>query len=320
MATGYRDPKSVRVSLGAFDAPSTLLDGVIDRLNLDPRFTTFDFASPDVTAAERPTTMIPQQALFGMNHPFVIERARAICGQEAFRAGDDEAKVRFLYRSLFQRPPTPRELLLTTEFVRSTPRGSEERRGVWRYGHGAAAMDGEGSFEPLAHFDGKAYQAGAAFPDPKLGHLRLTGAGGHPGRRGDAVIRRWVAPVDGVVTISGRLEHLSDKGDGVRGRIVRGDGTPLGEWTAFNDRIDTAVADVTVRKGDTIDFAVDCLEHPMADGFSWAPTVALAKGAGVGPGSWDAKADFAGPPPPLLTPWEQCAQALLLTNEFWFVD
>jgi hypothetical protein len=34
MATGYRDPKSVRVSLGAFDAPSTLLDGVIDR---DPR-------------------------------------------------------------------------------------------------------------------------------------------------------------------------------------------------------------------------------------------------------------------------------------------
>ena len=284
-------------------------------------FTTFDFASPDVTAAERPTTMIPQQALFGMNHPFVIERARAICGQEPFRTGDDDAKVRFLYRSFFQRPPTPRELLLTKEFVRSTPRGGEETRGVWRYGHGApAAGDHDGSFEPLAHFDGKVYQVGPVFPDPRLGHLRLTSTGGHPGRRGDAVIRRWVAPVDGVATISGRLEHLSDKGDGVRGRIVGGDGTVLGEWIAFNDRVDTPVAEVAVRRGDTIDFAVDCREQPTADGFSWAASVTVAKGPGGRPASWDAKADFAGPPPPLLTPWEQCAQALLLTNEFWFVD
>ena len=36
--------------------------------------------------------------------------------------------------------------------------------------------------------------------------------------------------------------------------------------------------------------------------------------------TWDARADFSAPPPPPLTAWEQLAQALLLTNEFMFLD
>jgi mono/diheme cytochrome c family protein len=312
--------RPVDLSQAPFTGRRTLY-GFIDRLNLDPMFATFDFASPDVTAAERPTTMVPQQALFAMNHPFVVERARAICSQEPFRAGDDAAKARLLYRVLFQRAPTPREILLATEFVRSTPRGSDDGRGTWRYGQGdPAAADAQARFTPLAHFSGQAYQAGPEFPDKTLGHVRLTNSGGHPGQPAHAAIRRWVAPVDGVVAITGRLEHLSDKGDGVRGRIIRGDGSVLGDWTAFNDRIDTPLAEVSVKKGDVLDFAVDCREHTMADSFSWAPTVAVVAAPGGKAASWTALADFAGPPPPLLTPWEQCAQALLLTNEFWFVD
>ncbi len=323
--TGGLDPtlggRSVDLSKAPYTGRRTLY-GFIDRLNLDPMFSTFDFASPDVTAAERPTTMVPQQALFGMNHPFVIERARAICGHDVFMAGDDEAKVRFLYRCLFQRAPTAREMLLTTEFVRSTPRGGEENLGPWRYGRGLVgpAVGEPVRFEPLPHFDGKVYQAGAEFPDPQLGHIRLTSTGGHPGRGGNAVIRRWVAPAAGTVTLSGRLEHLSDRGDGVRGRIIRGDGRLLGEWTVFNDRVDTTVADVAVTEGEAIDFTVDCREHPTSDGFLWAPIVTEQTTANGSPALWSAKTDFAGPPPPLLTPWEQCAQALLLTNEFWFVD
>jgi hypothetical protein len=117
---------------GLEQAPRATPRALIRRLSLD-------FASPDVTAAERSTTMVPQQALFGMNHPFVIERARAVCGQEAFKAGEDAAKAKLLYRALFQRPPTQRETLLATEFVRSTPRGGEDDRGVWRYGCGDPA-------------------------------------------------------------------------------------------------------------------------------------------------------------------------------------
>ena len=35
---------------------------------------------------------------------------------------------------------------------------------------------------------------------------------------------------------------------------------------------------------------------------------------------WDAQADFQPPPPPKLEPLEQVAHALLMTNEFLFVD
>jgi hypothetical protein len=213
-------------------------------------------------------------------------------------------------------------MLLATEFVRSTPRGGEDDRGAWRYGCGdtAASPGSSGRFTPLSHFDGQRYQAGPVFPDPLRGHAMLLKTGGHPGPRGNAAIRRWVSPLDGVVTIAGQLQHLSDKGDGICGRIVSGDGTGLGEWTAFNERIEATVAEVPVKKGDVLDFVVDCRETTMADSFSWAPVVTAVSKPGTTAASWNAQADFAGPPPPLLTPWEQCAQALLLTNEFWFVD
>ena len=317
--------RAVSLSAAPFTGRRTLY-GFIDRLNLDPMFPTFDFASPDVSAAERPTTMVPQQALFAMNHPFVIERARAICRNDSFRsAADDDRRTAALYRTIFNRPPTPREVQLTTAFVRSTPRGDEEPRSVWQYGHGdpAAPVDAAERFRPLPFFDGVNYQIGAEFPDPKQGHLRLSASGGHPGRtERDPVIRRWIAPVDGTVAVTGTLEHLRDKGDGIRGRVLAADGTVLGEWTAFNERAETTIPTIEVSRGDVLDFAVDCRKNASSDAFSWAPQVDLAvrPGQPLRAASWSAREDFAGPPPPLLAPWEQCAQALLLTNEFWFID
>jgi len=317
--------RAVSLSTTPFTGRRTLY-GFIDRLNLDPIFPTFDFASPDVSAAERPTTMVPQQALFAMNHPFVIERARAICRNDSFRsAADDDRRVAALYRTIFSRPPTPREVQLTTAFVRSTPRGDEEPRSVWQYGHGdpAAPVDSAERFRPLPFFDGTNYQINAEFPDPKQGHLRLSASGGHPGRtERDPVIRRWIAPVDGTVAVTGTLEHLRDKGDGIRGRVLAADGTVLGEWTAFNERAETTVPTIEVSRGDVLDFAVDCRNNASSDAFSWAPQVdfAVRPGQPLRAASWSAREDFAGPPPPLLAPWEQCAQALLLTNEFWFID
>lgn len=48
----------------------------IDRQDLPQLFRTFDFASPDVSVAQRPQTTIPQQALFALNSPFLV----AQCG------------------------------------------------------------------------------------------------------------------------------------------------------------------------------------------------------------------------------------------------
>ena len=53
----------------------------------------------------------------------------------------------------------------------------------------------------LPLWSGYFWQGGKEYPDLKLGYLRLTATGGHPGKDAQhAAIRRWVAPRDGTVT------------------------------------------------------------------------------------------------------------------------
>ena len=74
-----------------------------------------------------------------------------------------------------------------------------------------------------------------------------------------------------------------------------------------------------MKAGESIDFVVDCRTGPSHDTFEWAPTIRVVEGDGTG-NAWAARDDFAGPPPSPPTPEEQYAQALLMTNEFLFVD
>ncbi len=67
-ATAQNAPAQKRRSVYAF----------IDRQDLPQLFRTFDFASPDVSTAQRPQTTIPQQALFALNSPFLLDQARAL--------------------------------------------------------------------------------------------------------------------------------------------------------------------------------------------------------------------------------------------------
>lgn len=328
--------RSVDLSERPYSTRRTLY-GFIDRLNLDPIFTTFDFASPEVSTPARSETMVPQQALFGMNHPFVIEQARQVCRTAEFTAAATDAeRLAAVYGRVLEREPSAAERALAEEFLRGAAAPAEEAalaRGGWQYGYGAADPDApaEDRFHPLPVYTGREYQAGPEYPDRALGHARLTKSGGHPGRNQElAVVRRWVAPRKLVVDVAGEVAHLSDKGDGVRARLIGPKGTLLGEWIARNERVDAEVRGVAVEAGETLDFVVDCRTAPTADAFTWAPTITAAKAgptaagdatAGMaGPTAWDAAADFAPPPPPLLSPWEQLAQALLLTNEFLFID
>ena len=50
---------------------------MIDRTNPPELLTQFDFPSPDVSSGRRYETLVPQQALFLMNSPMVIETARS---------------------------------------------------------------------------------------------------------------------------------------------------------------------------------------------------------------------------------------------------
>ena len=51
--------------------------GFVDRQNLEPTLSIFDFANPNIHAPKRVETTVPQQALFALNDPFVIERPKS---------------------------------------------------------------------------------------------------------------------------------------------------------------------------------------------------------------------------------------------------
>src|SRR4051794_11738798 len=68
---------SVRDPLAA-KANRRTLYSYLDRLNVPSLFRTFDFPSPDATSPQRDSTTIAPQALFLMNHPFVMECARDV--------------------------------------------------------------------------------------------------------------------------------------------------------------------------------------------------------------------------------------------------
>ena len=78
----------------------------MDRTNPDEVLNTFDVAAPTMTMGKRYETTVPQQALFLMNSPLVIEQVRTVVNREAFQdAASDEARIAFLYELFFQRLP-----------------------------------------------------------------------------------------------------------------------------------------------------------------------------------------------------------------------
>jgi hypothetical protein len=94
--------------------------GFIDRQNLPGLLRTFDFANPDTSNPQRYETTVPQQALFLMNSPFVIEQTRGLVQRgEVATAKDGEARVRALYRVVFGRQPDADELTLGVRFLQT---------------------------------------------------------------------------------------------------------------------------------------------------------------------------------------------------------
>ncbi|MEO6181874.1 MAG: PSD1 and planctomycete cytochrome C domain-containing protein [Verrucomicrobiota bacterium] len=96
--------------------------GYIDRRNLPEVYNQFDFANPDISSGKRYETTVPQQALFMMNSPLVIEQARNLVEQSAFTTmSNEESRIQFLYDRIFQRNPTDIELKLALSFVNNSP-------------------------------------------------------------------------------------------------------------------------------------------------------------------------------------------------------
>ena len=305
--------------------------GLVDRQFLAGAFRVFDFANPDLHIAQRSATTVPQQALFFLNNSFVAARAKALAARPGITApATIQERVHALYRAILQRSPSEREVAAAQTFVAAAQEDMPAAAPApvateWSYGYGEyddnVARQRVKSFTPLPHFTGKSWQGAAQWPDGKLGWVQLTADGGHAGNDlSHAAIRRWTAPRDATLSIAGTIIHEHLPGDGVRARIISSRAGELKSAEVHNSRAGMAVAPVDVKKGDTIDFVVDFRAGLNSDMFAWAPAIKELAGSAT---TWDAKKEFAGPAsaaPLPLAPWEQYAQALLLSNEFAFVD
>jgi hypothetical protein len=233
-----------------------------------------------------------------MNNPFVMEQAAALAASTT--------DVRRIYRRLFQREPTDRELALAQDFLRkAAPRQAPPP--AWQYGVGT-------DFKPLPHFTGQSWQGGAKLPDPAFGWALLNAQGGHAETGG--VVRRWTAPQAGSLSISGTLSHNAAGGDGVRGRIVHR-GVEIAAWVVARGSAETVLSGLKVEEGETVDFIVDNRADTNSDGFTWAPVLKM------GDETWNSATAFGGPGPKAVAPlsaWERYVHVLLQSNEFLFVD
>jgi hypothetical protein len=292
----------------------------IDRQNLPGVFRTFDFASPDTHSPSRSETTVPQQALFLMNNGFAHAMTESLVARLNPRA-PVEQRVRLTYRQILARDPDAEELALGRLFV-SGSTGGPAISSPWRFGYGFVGENGKVAFTPLPHFENGSWQGGPRRPDPKLGWCILSPDGGHPGNdQKHMVIRRWVSPIDGAISVSGRLTHPAKEGDGVRGRVISSRLGERGNWTSRSQKTATNIARVDVRKGDHIDIITDCLSNPNHDSFQWTVNLrAVETSSPKDTRTWNSREQFHGPLPRPLTRWQQYAQTLMLTNEFLFLD
>jgi mono/diheme cytochrome c family protein len=92
----------------------------VSRFRIDPYLQAFDFPNPTFTAEQRFSTNVPVQRLYFMNDPFVYKQAEVL-SKRVFPKGDDAARITEAYRLVYGRKPTPEELQVGLDFLKTTP-------------------------------------------------------------------------------------------------------------------------------------------------------------------------------------------------------
>ncbi len=97
-------------------------------------FEVFDFADPNIVLGRRNVSTVSTQALYLMNHPFVMDQAaaaarRTVTGDDP----DDAARVDRAYRTALGRLPTPGERRTAVDFLRaaSGSQAADDQHAAW---------------------------------------------------------------------------------------------------------------------------------------------------------------------------------------------
>ena len=91
----------------------------VERQNIPDIVRSFDFANADTSNARRVNTTVPQQALFALNSPFLLDAAKALAAR--LEEAPPEQRINRLYRLTYGRDTDPDERTLAQDFLSSQP-------------------------------------------------------------------------------------------------------------------------------------------------------------------------------------------------------
>ena len=105
------------------------LYGHTDRFRIPALLRNFDVANPDTSISKRSETLVPLQALYLMNNPFVRARAKALVLREEVSAASTSVdRVRVVFQIALGRNPDGGELDASIEFLDGAPLNESGRR------------------------------------------------------------------------------------------------------------------------------------------------------------------------------------------------
>jgi len=322
-----------------FSSPRRSIYLLVNRQLMPGVLATFDVSVPDATLPMRNKTTVPQQALYLMNNRFIVDRATEIIArletaQPATAESSDalhRLRVSKLYDWVYGRQPTQAERSLARAFLNAVPLDQplslqpDEKQTVWQYGTGQIDPEsGKVSFTPLTYFDGNRWRD----KERSLSQPYLDATGGRPGNA-RAVIRRFTAPEAGLYLFKGpvSLRLNGERGDGIALHVISSRQGELGSYQARDKEKKIRIEKIEVEQGEQIDFVVSAKEDNRFDIYRWPIEVwkvaPMENGGLDGLNAWPSEPAFTasiarwtGP----QTTWEQYAHALLISNEFMFID
>lgn len=98
----------------------------ISRHELNSLLRIFDFPDPNITSERRIETTVPQQQLFIINSPFVIEQSKLLAKRIQAYSKSESENINAAYKILFSRQPSPNELELAMYFLHGNEENSEK--------------------------------------------------------------------------------------------------------------------------------------------------------------------------------------------------
>ncbi len=120
--SGKLDPKlgGPTTNLAATDNVRRTVYAKISRHDLNQLLRLFDFPDANITSERRNETTVPQQQLFVLNSPFVIETAKALAARVQKEATGEPERVQRAFALTYGRPANAEETQLFVAFLQGT--------------------------------------------------------------------------------------------------------------------------------------------------------------------------------------------------------